>query len=96
MDKFKALKLNMQSVKDDILALQGASSTQTFDNTVAAISERYPRGISKGVGEEAVEESVCSYLRGIHPTDWSVVGGRQYDAYDRGIRVAVQVLGKRA
>ncbi|GMF58889.1 unnamed protein product [Phytophthora fragariaefolia] len=74
MDKFKSLKLNLQSVKDDISALQAASTTEGYEHVKSAISAKYPKDISKVVGEKVVDEYIWSCLCSIHPTDWSVVG----------------------
>ncbi|EGZ30173.1 hypothetical protein PHYSODRAFT_448534, partial [Phytophthora sojae] len=83
MDTFKSLKLNMQSVKNDILALQDASTTAGFDHVASSIEGRYPTGISKIVADQLVEEQVFRYLRSIHPTDWCVVGYMQPTAEEK-------------
>ncbi|OWY92088.1 hypothetical protein PHMEG_00039052 [Phytophthora megakarya] len=63
MDKFKSLKLDQQSVNNDILALQNTSTPVGYDNVLMAITEKHPNGVSKIVAEEIVEDHVWRQSR---------------------------------
>ncbi|GMF47588.1 unnamed protein product [Phytophthora fragariaefolia] len=69
MDIFKMLKLKMESLNDDILSLQGASTIDEYANIVSKIEKHHPTGISEIVEDMPVDVHVWIYLKNLHPTD---------------------------
>ncbi|KAG1704635.1 hypothetical protein DVH05_005564 [Phytophthora capsici] len=74
MDKFKSLGLNESNVNEDVFRLQASHSTTSFDASISRMETRYPLPLTKELGKKTVRESVSTYLHGIHPTSWTVIG----------------------